>query len=270
MKWKRAGRSIKGLKFPQYIAGVTFLRASANARKRGGRSVTIGENRHSAERGGCTWASSMDGCCCCCRCCCRIDCTHEWSGMTTESGWMAPCFENGNFLYFPRHQHTCTYFCWHYVKWWIISGHRRVTTRWRCVRGGGEKISEGGWVKLDFLPSTSYSSIAAADKRFQPRKDASMIWLNGRIFLFCRNTNIKTHIKASDGGRKKGGEKDKRKGRSLMCSTFLTCERWGDCRAVDKTECFSIERTCFRFDLMFPDQEKNWCHLSCIGVISTI
>lgn len=32
---------------------------------------------------------------------------------------------------------------------------------------------------------------------------------------------------------------------------------------------FFSSRPCFRFDLMCPDQEKNWCHLSCIGVIST-
>lgn len=67
-----------------------------------------------------------------------------------KSGWMALFLlrsgkrvprRKWKFLYFcARHRHitprphTCTYFCWHYVKWWIISRHTRVTFSSRCVR----------------------------------------------------------------------------------------------------------------------------------------
>lgn len=139
-----------------------------------------------------------------------IDCTHErpeemrcWKWM--NSAFFPPVTEkrNGNFFIFlHRHTaksstiHTCTYFCWHYVKWWIISRHEGYIFYFAVVRG--KRYIRGrtnGRAMYEIGFSLSYS-----DKRFffDERKRFSsfhMIWLNGRIFLFCKNTKIKKYTR---------------------------------------------------------------------------
>lgn len=82
-----------------------------------------------------------------------------------------------------------------------------------------------------------------------------MIWLNGRIFLFCENTKVCTVDWKEEAKAK----------RSLLDVhyTFLACE---EIASVDKRINFIpwLRRECFRFDLMFRDQEKNRRYLSCI------
>lgn len=164
-----------------------------------------------------------------------------------------------------RHQHTCTYFCWHYVKWWIISRHEGYIfyslLSEKDIRGRAS-------MKLDFLLRFASPCSIATDKRFFSTKEtffaaAPMIWLNGRVFLFCESTNIRTRIKEHVGG---GKDKSRQSFSLAMCSTFFR----SDCkRLIRKKHIHWLHWDCFRFDLMFVDQEKNRRYLSCICNLDT-
>lgn len=127
------------------------------------------------------------------------------------------------------------------MKWWIISRHEGYifsTSLLSEKRYPREDKWEGelrNWI----FPSPRINSFSSTkESAFLP----SMIWLNGTIFLFCKNTKI----------------------RNTLDSKFLACER--DYGMLIRSKNFLLASLrLFSFDLMFLDQEKNWRYLSCIS-----
>lgn len=129
-------------------------------------------------------------------------------GVVKADEWRFFLLRNGKekstewkFLYFSsiiillRHQHTCTYFCWHYVKWWIISWHEgyifysllskkdgRTTVNW----------DKGTSMKLDFSSSVSYQRNIHRNKRHFPKLLSHLkMWLNSRKFFTLQQHDIR-------------------------------------------------------------------------------
>lgn len=168
---------MKGLRVvPRYIAGAAvFLRRARKQREIGDQRGDFLLSFFLCCDGECAWVNSID---------CRIDYTHErpWSGMLTADEW-----RNGEpgwkFLHFPslrRHiAKAPTYmhvFCWHYVKWWIISRHGRVTFSTRCcprkdIRGRTTVNWGDGEDEIGFFLSFPFFFLRsiAMDKRFSWR-----------------------------------------------------------------------------------------------------
>lgn len=145
MKWKclflaESDARKKGLKYPRYDAGhPSFLRKHRRAQNREkNRRWPKGERNSNFFRP--RFASVLFFCAT--YCCEWWMYTSEfyrrgywlytrerekdpWCGMRKVDEWRFSYEMEISFVILlePEHQHTCTYFCWHYVKWWIISRH---------------------------------------------------------------------------------------------------------------------------------------------------